>query len=333
MYNATAADYPLTAHRVAPTIQMMFTWQAFPLLISMVSLAACSSSDEAPVQGQPDIDAAVLETEAPDARKEEAEAGIAEASNDAPTDGPVIAATDAGTKFTFSLNATGEGVKVKSLAMLGNAGTLSLGGVPHTGVAFESHAWTGAGWDIFDVLSIADDGSNLAVTFLYCKGSELTHFYFESLTDKMTVETAAGTCEALQQETPVNVSLPALKASPSALDTGITIDGADVHLDATGGTMTMASQTWRLVPFGTVDCTQCPGGPWLEIHSLLLGEQQGCFSILYLWPNDKTKVEAAYTLCLPSLERPTAMLEATWDGVLLQSLAQPPLPRPAPPAH
>jgi hypothetical protein len=310
----------------------MFTRQACLSVLAVAALAACSSSDDTPAQAPEPIESGAQEADA--ASETTAEADAAEASWDAPFDGTAIAATGAETKLSFSLNATGEGaLKVKSLSIDTNLGSLSLSGAPHTGVAFESHAWTDAGWDIYDVLSIADDGSNLAVTFLYCQGTALTHFYVESFTDKIQVETATGTCEVAQQETAVKVSLPALKALPAALDTGITIDGTDIHLDAAGGTVTLGSQSWQLVPFNTVDCTQCPGGPWFEIHSMLLGDQQGCFTILYLYPDDKTKLQAAYTMCLPSLDRPTAWFDVSWDGVPVQSLMHPPLPRPAPPGH
>jgi len=90
-------------------------------------------------------------------------------------------------------------------------------------------------------------------------------------------------------------------------------------------------ETWSLVPFNTVDCTaDCPGGSWIELHSMLLRDQQGCFAILYLFPQSPDHVQLSYTLCLPSLERPTATYDADWSGTLPPKMT-PMMWRPAPP--
>ncbi|MBI5535905.1 MAG: hypothetical protein HY898_24510 [Deltaproteobacteria bacterium] len=316
-------------------------------LVALAGLTACSSSSRAPA----------IESTLPDASTEAAagsagspadaspwdaseepgqESGLLDALADAPSDtaGSAIGATHGVATFPFQVDSTGEGkVRLEALSVVKNKGTLKLAGAGHTGIAYQSHAWGGAGYNLYDILSIADDGSDLAVTYLYCQEPALSYAYTESFQLPMSWETAAGTCESLAQSTSAQVDLPALKAAPVALDTGIVIQGTDVDLGPKGGTIKLAGTDWTLVPFNTVDCTQqCPGGSWIELHSMLMSGDQGCFAILYLWPDDPTKLQVAYTLCLPTLETPTAIYTVSWTGTLPKL---PPMPapfRPAPPA-
>ncbi len=130
----------------------------------------------------------------------------------------------------------------------------------------------------------------------------------------------------------MDASLPALAAAPAPLDTGMTITGTGIHLGAAGGQVDLAGATWELVPFNTVDCTTCPGGPWYELHSMLLRAGEACFTILYLRLNVPGSVQLGYTLCLPTLDRPDAVYTASWSGTpLAKQRATPRLWRPAAP--
>jgi hypothetical protein len=317
-------------------------------MLACLGLLACSSQNEpaAPSstadasghdagEAAAAFDASAEESQGPDTEASEGapQDGAPEQDGEVPADGQavVIAATQGSTKFPFRFHGQGQGtLRLEDVSVTANVATLLFDGVPHVGVVYQYHEWTGAGYDLYDILSIAEDGSNLAVSYLYCQGTELTYAYSESLTTAMKPEPASGTCDALAQQTQTQVNLPALRKSPEPVDTGISIDGAEIQLGPAGGTITLAGVLYALLPFATVDCTACPGGPWLELHSMLLNGEQGCFTILYLFPEDKTKVQLSYTLCLPSLETPTAMYQASWSGEMLKSLTQPPL-RPAPP--
>lgn len=319
-------------------------------LVACAGLAACSSSSRAPAMKDTLSDASTeaaagasgspADASPGDAAEEPAqESGLLDGTADgadAPSDsaGPVIGATHGVATFPFQVDSTGEGkVRLEALSVVKSKGTLKLSGAGHTGIAYQSHAWGGAGYNLYDILSIADDGSDLAVTYLYCQEPALSYAYTESFQLPMSWETAAGACESLAQDTAVQVDLPALTAAPTALDTGIVIQGTDVDLGPKGGTIKLAGTDWALVPFNTVDCTQqCPGGSWIELHSMLMSGEQGCFAILYLWPDDPTKLQVAYTLCLPTLETPTAIYTVTWTGTLAKLPALPSPFRPAPPA-
>jgi hypothetical protein len=187
-----------------------------------------------------------------------------------------------------------------------------LDGVSHLAVAWQDHDWDAAGYHLYDVLSVAEDGSNLAVTFLYCRGDALPYAYTESFLHPMDYEPTSGTCAGAARASSAAVSLPALSALPAHYDPGVRIDGEDVSWDGASGRVRLAGVDRALHPFGFVDCTDCPGGPWLEVHGLLDGPDDACFGILYLFPDDPSFVQLSYTLCLPGLERPEASLEADW---------------------
>jgi hypothetical protein len=299
------------------------------LLLACASLMACSSSSHsAPIDETLD-DGSTGGAAGSAGSAADASEGAVEESGlvDGPVDGaggyageagPVIGATHGAATFAIQVDSTGEGTsRLGALSVIKNKASLQLSGAGHTGIAYQSHAWGAAGYNLYDILSIAEDGSDLAITYLYCQEPALAYAYTESFVLPMDWETATGACESLAQNTQVQVDLPALMASPTPLDTGIAIQGTDISLGPTGGTIKLGGTDYALVPFSTVDCTQqCPGGSWIELHSMLMSSEQGCFAILYLWPDDATKVQVAYTLCLPSLDRPSAIYNVSWTGAL-----------------
>lgn len=333
-------------------------------------LAACSSeSEDSPSPPAPsDQDAAALDSgsappsetasdsggfdaaadQTPDASYDDASAdAVADASaeGDAAPDAPgeagpptdiAIAATTGQAQLGFTLAASGAGQKrLDALDIAKDVGTLTLEGKAHRGIAYQMHDWGQAGYVLYDVLSIAEDGSDLAVTYLYCQDTNLPYAYTESLVHPMDWETTAGTCEGTGDAITASADLPALNVTTQPLDTGISIQGGDLQLGPAGGNVVLGGKQWQLVPFNTVDCsTDCPGGSWYEIHTLLTADQQGCFAILYLFPDSPTYVQLSYTMCLPTLERPTATYQADWTGALqpkLPPFLQPMWWRPSPP--
>jgi hypothetical protein len=245
---------------------------------------------------------------------------------------PSIPATQGTLSAPFQVAITGDGTdRLGAISIVENAGDLQFNGNKHVGFVYYSHDWTSANYTLYDFVTLADDGSDLAVTYLYCQDSGLPYAYSESLLNPMALESTTGTCASLSQTTDVSVTLPALQVTPQPFNTGIAISGADLSLGSAGGTVALGADSYSVVPFNTVDCTSCPGGPWYEIHSMLMRADTGCFAILYLFPDDPTYVEIEYTICLPSLTQPEATYYYPWTGTLLarRSLATPPMPMPA----
>jgi hypothetical protein len=247
-------------------------------------------------------------------------------------DGPLVGPTNGLLAVDFEADVTGTGTtRVGPVSLVANAAAYTFGGAAHVGVAYQHHAW--APWTLYDIVSIAEDGSNLAVTYLYCQGSALTDAYTESFVDAMDWEVASGTCAGTETPWTVEVSLPALQVAPTALDTGMSVSGTDIEIGAGGGQLVLAGDTWDVVPFNTVDCsTTCPGGSWYELHVMLLRPGAACFTVLYLFPDDPSVIQLEYTLCLPSLSTPEAVYSATWSGTLLSKLRSARLWRPPAPA-
>jgi hypothetical protein len=246
-------------------------------------------------------------------------------------DGPLVGPTSGTLAVDFTATSvTGNGTtRLGDVTVAANVADYTLLGVPHVGVAYQHHVW--AGYTLYDIVSVAEDGSNLAVTYLYCQGTDLPYAYTESFTLAMDYEVASGTCSGTETDTTVPVDFPALAVAPTAMDTGMTIAGADLQLGPTGGWIDLAGKTWELLPFNTVDCsTECPGGSWYELHSMLVRPAEACFTILYLHLADPGTVQLAYTLCLPTLDTTDGLYDAAWSGTIVPKLRG--LPRWRPPA-
>jgi len=244
----------------------------------------------------------------------------------------------------FSVDASGYGTdRLGGIEVAANIVELELSGVAHRGLAYQHHDWQGTGYVLFDLLTVAADGSNLAVTYLYEQDGGLPYAYTESFDHSMDWETSGGTVDWAEEPTTVRPELPELVARPSPLDVGISIGGEQLWLEGSEGEITLAGATYELMPFATVDCTDCPGGPWLEIHALLGGDEQStrkschqsalaCFGIVYLFPNEPDYAQLSYGICLPSLETPEADFEVSWSGTLATTRSAtpsgPPLGRP-----
>jgi hypothetical protein len=321
---------PITTDEVRTCLQ-----RALPLLIAVVlsSMAlACSSSDERPsslgstgdasvndAHHDADIPDGSVETDVTDAGCEDC-ADACEDCEDGGTDANDavwIPATEGSYPALFDLSAAGAGEsRLDELLVSDNIASLTLVGAPHRGFAYTSHEWTAAGYTLFDVISIAEDGSDFAVTYLYCSGTELLYAYTESFLHPMDWETTTGSCDYLMESRDTPVDLPALNTVPTAIDTGVSIQGTGIDLGPLGGSIEVDGALWELIPFNTVDCTDCPDGPWYEVHSMLRKANEGCFGILYLYPDAPNQVELGYAICLPSLDQPYQMYDATWSGAV-----------------
>ena len=114
--------------------------------------------------------------------------------------------------------------------------------------------------------------------------------------------------------TEVAVKLPAVDMAVPALLGGVTMDGPSIHYDGmTPGTIDLGTLL-VLLPFDQVDCSDCGGAGWYEVHSLLWDPKgRLCFAIVYLFaPGDPMLV--TYSLTLPDLSDPagSTSLPGSW---------------------
>lgn len=245
----------------------------------------------------------------------DAAAGQSGSGGSSDSGAPWLPATQGTTELPFKLSATGSGTtRLTDVDVKDNHVTLTLSGATHRGLVYTFHDWTAAGYTLYDVVSIAEDGSDLAVTYLYCVGSDLQYAYTESFQHALDWEPMSGVCDVLMAPHLTQVDLPALAALPSGFNSGVSISGEGIDVSPTGGSIELQGSAWDLTPFATVDCTDCPDGPWLEVHSLLRKPGQGCFGILYLFPEQPTRVDFTNAVCLPDLTRPAQGYAATWSG-------------------
>jgi hypothetical protein len=193
------------------------------------------------------------------------------------TDPPGDTSTPAASLETsFTVDASGSGdSRLQTVTVQDNLASLVLSGVSHRGVAYQHHDWQSTGYVLFDLLTVAEDGSNLAVTYLYGQDGQLPYAYTESFEHPMDWETTTGTVDWQETPTMVSPDIPELTGRPEPLDVGISINGDELWLEGDSGEILLEGQTYDLLPFATVDCTDCPGGPWLELHCLLDGVGSG----------------------------------------------------------
>lgn len=240
-------------------------------------------------------------------------AGTDSSSTDSGGTGVVWGPTQGTLSGSFSLGGEAQGTTRLGAITLGqNMAALSLLGVPHGGVAWFDHDWADAGYHLYDLLSVAEDGSGLAVTYLYAQGDQVPYAYTESYGLPMDWEYASGSLDGVSGEVSYEVRLPALRALPPPMDAGFEISG-DLTLSSDGGSVTLNGVPRSVHPLGLVDCSDCPGGPWYEVH-LVLAADDACFTILYLFPDEPARAQLEYGLCLPTLERVSTSLDVVWSG-------------------
>mmetsp|Transcript_95357 Transcript_95357/g.269876 ORF Transcript_95357/g.269876 Transcript_95357/m.269876 type:complete len:321 (+) Transcript_95357:40-1002(+) len=274
-------------------------------------------------------------------------------------DGIVAPATDEVLNSrTFSASVDGEGqTRVGRMSLRASVGTVTFQEEEYLAVAYVGQRDFG-GYDLFDAFCVRSDGGAIALLYGYCypsgsADSQLSAIWSEGYGATMAKERTVGRCELSANATvPIHVELPALRALPEVSDLGIDVRGAGICLGAAGGGIVTPDPAGgagerglnqTLVPFNLVDCTGCPGGPWLEIHSILHDAPSGaCFGILYLFPDDPGTIQLEYTFCVPGPHTADAIYrDVTWrrtPGTLaLNAAAVPPwahdVPRLPPPSR
>ncbi len=238
-------------------------------------------------------------------------------------DDPVVApATSGRLSLPWRLQANGSAQqRVAAIDVRDNLAELLVDDAWHDGLAYQAH-FGYAGYDLYDVLSIAKDGSNLAVSYLYCEGRSLAWVWTLSYSQPLSPSLAVpgGACQSAPSSEPFEVRLPALMALPPPRRSGFTITGPQISLMDTGGAIVIGGSTYNADVLTVVDCSSCPGGSWYEVHCLFRRAGEAGFGILYLHRGARGFVQLEYTLMLPTLSRAAQLYDATWVGAPLAAV-------------
>lgn len=238
--------------------------------------------------------------------------------------GALVPATSASFGADFRFNSAGRGTaRVGDIAIGDNRTVLQLAGVDHVGLSWRQLDWSAAGYQLYFELTLASDGSDLAVSWLYCSDDAIDYVYSESFELPLAWEITSGTCVAQIVDQSVDVSLPPLLQMPQPFESGFSIQGSDIALAGPAGSIVVDGTSWALLPFETVDCSDCPGGPWYELHAMIHRSAEACFVILYLYPEKPEQIPLDYGICLPSLAQLDALYDAVWSGRPLPSSYRP----------
>lgn len=221
-----------------------------------------------------------------------------------------------------SVDVDGQGSsKVDGVTLARDSGSARFLGANYRTVAYVAQPSWG-GYDLFDALAVREDGGDIALLYLYCSpaGSPsegLSSIYYEAFETPMRDEQASGSCAFSLSDASVRASFPAITTVPSAGKvTSFALTG-DATLDSSGvGSLQGRDGVTRtFTPFQIVDCTDCPGGPWYELHSIFDSRpDDACFGIVYLFPNDRQRMSLQYSLCFPSMASIDAELRGSWSG-------------------
>ena len=101
----------------------------------------------------------------------------------------------------------------------------------------------------------------------------------------------------------ITIILEQLNSLPKPVRTGITITGSKISLSPNGeaGWVIVNQVNNTLLPFNTVDCSDCGNGGWYELHSMISADStSACFVIAYLEFSDHSEVILDYGLCFPT---------------------------------
>jgi len=239
-------------------------------------------------------------------------------------DGNIAPATN-GYMYVQGLDASvsGSGTSpVGSVNVKENGGYIQLQGHNFYVLAYQSQRGFG-GYDLVDALAVRQDGGEVALFYLYCQGSRLTSVWHESYFMEAKSVSAAGSCAVGMSSLNSRAYFPAITALPPAFVSGFSISGSEVDLNGASGRIRAADGVWRtFTPFAKVDCTQCPGGSWYEVHGIFNNQpEDACFGILYLRLSNYHAVSLGWSLCLPELKRVDKVFSATWSHSMAESQA------------
>lgn len=230
-----------------------------------------------------------------------------------------IAATEVELALAFEVDVDGSAMgAVGDVTVTNNSGTIELDGDALPITFYEKQLWTDFGYTLYQGLAVGS--SSLDVIWLYCEGSSLSYVWREGVNGPaLDHHDASGTCAGTDTPAATTVAYPAFTLETPATGPGYTIDGDDISLpDGETGLVTIDGITYPFVAFEDVDCTECGGDGWHELHSLLWdgAADRLIFVIFYLDFGYPDRVLAAYARSLPDFEDPVGILEldATWTA-------------------
>jgi len=230
-----------------------------------------------------------------------------------PTDGTISV------DFTM-ISASGKGKHmVGNFELKNGIGTLEFNNKSYDVVCYTYQDWIAAGYFLYDLIGVATDGSEVGVFYIYANLSSITidYIYYESYDVLMNGETATGLVDFKNESSKIDVVLPGLNTLPTPLKTGLTIQGPQITLQYNQGSLTCENNTYNIIIFNVVNCGDCGGGGWYELHCMFVpNDKEACFGILYLTFDDHNTVTLTYTFCLPNLASPNCGFDAVWSGSL-----------------
>jgi hypothetical protein len=260
------------------------------------------------------------------------------ATDDSATPGVIAAPTDGTLRVPFDASISGSATPVLDQAsIVHDVGPITVFGEEQPSVVWTDQLWTGI--TLYFTLSIPDDGHAMNVTYFYCHGEGLGYVYALGFGEPLAGAYASGKCPRVDLPVDAEVSLPALLALPEPVATEIAIEGEALTLEGGAGTAELGGATYNFTPFGTVDCSGCASPGWYELHVLLHRAEEACYGVLYLFPNEPTLAQIAWTICVPSLTQPDGKTgvnyDVTWSGSFPSSFAPvaPPHPWHPPPGR
>lgn len=227
-----------------------------------------------------------------------------------PVNGGAIAVDSAqgALEVMFSLDVTGTGSgPIGAIGIRQNQGRIAIQGVDLPILSYESTK-TG-GFTVHQAIAVAD--RNWYSLWLYCRDNQLTQVWLEGTDGTILAShSASGQCAHADTQTTLTVAFPSSSVDTVHLRCGADVDGAGLTVHSGTGTLTFMTDVFTVMIVDAVDCSQCGGNGWFELHSLFWNPVRHDLGlgIIYLLGTQDDIVhragyggQVAYWLSLPSL--------------------------------
>lgn len=217
-------------------------------------------------------------------------------------------------------------------------GELEIQSRRHRGILYAVQYWECLGKNhmIHDIVSASDDGSTLALTYVYSKPmtGEVNYAYIETTMSSKTVGfSASGKIANSTTCPPTAGPLPQWIGRTTPKPIGLEVRGPKLYIGPNGqGWAMMADhigivKVFNVTAFSVVDCTDCPKecpsdlhpSGWFELHVTLTvprlagTPRTACFAIVYLYHDDPSMVEVTLSVCWPQLDPlPAKFFRSPW---------------------
>jgi len=230
----------------------------------------------------------------------------------------IVPATHVDYRLPFTFDADGFGSQaIAGISVDGSVGTIGVLAEQLPILVFSWGPWPEAGVNVYQGLIVAAD--RWYTSFFYCREGRFWSVWLEG-TDSFPLgsELARGDCVRAAGAVTRSVDFPAVDMAYPKLEPGYTFSGDSLRYDGVHpGLVRLGGVDMVLLPFESVDCSQCPGGGgegWQELHALIYdpGAQRACIGIFYM--EVPGTITMAYTITLPDLSDPGgARFTADWE--------------------